>query len=83
MGLEAEFTEAAQKTLNTIKEFDLVEGLDIIEQAILHKPSLRKILAHIAEKGNHTSLDRNEVASMNSVLKMFKNEEVTINNAEE
>ncbi|WP_324726392.1 Kiwa anti-phage protein KwaB-like domain-containing protein [Klebsiella sp. ZJOU C1] len=80
VGLEAEFTEAAQRTLNTIKEFDLVEGLDIIEQAILHKPSLRKILAHIAEKGNHTSLDRNEVTSMNSVLKMFQNEEFTINN---
>lgn len=79
VGLEAEFTEAAQKTLHTIKEFDLVEGLDIIEQAILHKPSLRKILAHIAEKGNHTTLDKNEVQSMNGVLKMFQDEEFTIN----
>jgi hypothetical protein len=79
VGLEAEFTEAAQKTLNTIKEFDLVEGLDILEQAILHKPSLRKTLAHIAEKGNHTTLDKNEVLSMNDVLKMFQGEEFTIN----
>lgn len=79
VGLEAEFTEAAQKTLNTIKDFDLVEGLDIIEQAILHKPSLRKTLAHIAEKGNHTTLDKNEVQSMNGVLKMFQGEEFTIN----
>ncbi|MCF5719841.1 Kiwa anti-phage protein KwaB-like domain-containing protein [Aeromonas veronii] len=79
VGLEAEFTEAAQKTLNTIKDFDLVEGLDIIEQAILHKPSLRKTLANIAEKGNHTNLDKDEVQSMNGVLKMFQDEEFTIN----
>ena len=31
VGLDAEFTEAAQKTLNTIKEFDLVDGKIIIE----------------------------------------------------
>ncbi|MCZ5926149.1 hypothetical protein O5188_24300, partial [Escherichia coli] len=60
VGLEVEFTEAAQKTLNTIKELDLIEGLDVIEQAILHKPSLRKILTHIAEKGNHTVLEKND-----------------------
>ena len=79
VGLDAEFTEAAQKTLNTIKEFELVEGIEIIEDAILHKPSLRKTLAHIAEKGNHTSLNKNEVQSMNDVLKMFQDEEFTIN----
>ncbi|CTU19856.1 DUF4868 domain-containing protein [Escherichia coli] len=79
VGLDAEFTEAAQKTLNTIKEFDLVDGLEIIEQAILHKPSLRKTLAHIAEKGNHTTLNKDEVQSMNGVLKMFQDEEFTIN----
>lgn len=79
VGLDAEFTEAAQKTLNAIREFDLVEGLDILEQAILHKPSLRKTLAHIAEKGNHTTLNKGEVQSMNGVLKMFQGEEFTIN----
>lgn len=79
VGLDAEFTEAAQKTLNTIKEFDLIDGLEIIEQAILHKPSLRKTLAHIAEKGNHTTLNKDEVQSMNGVLKMFQDEEFTIN----
>ena len=79
VGLDAEFTEAAQKTLNTIKEFNLVEGLDVIERAILHKPSLRKTLAHIAEKGNHTSLNKSEVQSMNGVLKMFQDEEFVIN----
>ncbi|MBD1572901.1 DUF4868 domain-containing protein [Vibrio sp. S17_S38] len=79
VGLEAEFTEAAQKTLNTIKDFNLVEGLDIIEKAILHKPSLRKTLAHIAEKGNHTTLNKDEVQSMNGVLQMFQGEEFTIN----
>lgn len=78
VGLDAEFTEAAQKTLNTIKEFDLIDGLEIIEQAILHKPSLRKTLAHIAEKGNHTTLNKDEVQSMNGVLKMFQDEEFTI-----
>ncbi|AKB02233.1 DUF4868 domain-containing protein [Vibrio cholerae] len=81
VGLETEFTEAAQKTLDTIKNFDLVEGLDIIEKAILHKPSLRKTLAHIAEKGNHTNLDKNEVKSMNDVLEMFQGEKFTINDA--
>lgn len=79
VGLEAEFTEAAQKTLNSIKDFGLVEGLDIIEQAILHKPSLRKTLAHIAEKGNHTALSKSGVESMNGVLKMFQDEEFNIN----
>jgi len=79
VGLEAEFTAAAQKTLNTIKDFNLVEGLDIIEQAILHKPSLRKTLAHIAEKGNHTTLDENGVKSINGVLKMFQGEEFIFN----
>ncbi len=78
VGLDAEFTEAAQKTLNTIKEFGLIDGLEIIEQAILHKPSLRKTLAHIAEKGNHTTLNKDEVQSMNGVLKMFQDEEFTI-----
>ncbi|EOM7047991.1 Kiwa anti-phage protein KwaB-like domain-containing protein [Escherichia coli] len=79
VGLEVEFTEAAQKTLNTIKELDLIEGLDVIEQAILHKPSLRKILTHIAEKGNHTVLEKNDVQAMNDVLKMFQNEEFKTN----
>ncbi len=79
VGLEAEFTEAAQKTINTIKELGLVDGLDVIERAILHKPSLRKTLAHIAEKGNHTTLNKSEVQSMNGVLKMFQDEEFTIN----
>ncbi|ENB2043837.1 Kiwa anti-phage protein KwaB-like domain-containing protein [Vibrio alginolyticus] len=74
VGLEAEFTEAAQKTLNKIKEFELVEGLEHIESAMLHKPSLRKTLAHIAEKGNHTSLDEQEIVSMNEVLNKFKGE---------
>tara|TARA_R110002167_G_scaffold57840_8_gene163868 strand:- start:112326 stop:113348 length:1023 start_codon:yes stop_codon:yes gene_type:complete len=81
VGLESEFTEAAQKTLNIIKGFDLVEGLDVIEQAILHKPSLRKTLAHIAEKGNHTTLDDDEVLSMNQVLKQFQGVEFTFNEA--
>lgn len=81
VGLEAEFTEAAQKTIKVIKDFDLVEGLDIIEEAILHKPSLRKTLAHIAEKGNHTTLDKKEVQSMNDVLEMFQGEKFTVNDA--
>ncbi|MCU8007199.1 DUF4868 domain-containing protein [Shewanella sp. SM87] len=79
VGLEAEFTEAAQKTLNIIKDFGLVEGLEIVEQAMLHKPSLRKTLAHIAEKGNHTTLDHNEVQSMNEVLKRFQGKEFKTN----
>lgn len=79
VGLDAEFTEPAQKTLNTIKELDLIDGLEIIEQAILHKQSQRKKLAHIAEKGNHTTLKKDEVQSMNGVLKMFQDEEFTIN----
>ncbi|ELV8552728.1 DUF4868 domain-containing protein [Vibrio fluvialis] len=75
VGLEAEFTEAAQKTLNRIKEFDLVKGLEHLESALLTKPSLRKTLAHIAEKGNHTTLNQAEIASMNDVLKKFKGEQ--------
>jgi len=43
------------------------------------KPSLRKMLTHIAEKGNHTSLDANEVQSMNEVLKKFQDTEFKIN----
>ncbi|BEH72530.1 Kiwa anti-phage protein KwaB-like domain-containing protein [Edwardsiella tarda] len=80
VGLDDEFIESSQKTLNIIKGFNLVEGLDIIEQAILYKPSFRKTLAHIAEKGNHASLSKKEVTSMNDVLRMFSNEQFTIKN---
>ncbi len=79
VGLESEFTEAAQKTLNTIKSFDLIEGLEVLEQAILHKPSLRKTLAHIAEKGNHTDLDSKEIESMNKVLLTFQGQQFKVN----
>ncbi|ENP7460609.1 DUF4868 domain-containing protein, partial [Vibrio fluvialis] len=79
VGLEEEFKEAAVKTLKIIEECNMVEGLDIIEKAIVHKPSLRKTLTHIAEKGNHTSLDVNEVQSMNEVLRKFQNTEFKIN----
>lgn len=70
-GLESEFTQAAQETLIIIKNSGLVEGLELLEQAIIEKPSYRKTLAHIAEKGNHTGIDKNEIATMNEVAQRF------------
>jgi hypothetical protein len=64
-------TQAAQATLTTIKNSGLVEGVDILEQAILEKPSYRKTLAHIAEKGNHTGINKQEITAMNDVAQRF------------
>lgn len=77
VGLEEEFTEIAQKTLTIIKDLNIVEGLNILEEAILYKPSLRKTLAKIAEKGNHATLDSNIIQNMNSVLSKFEDRKFT------
>lgn len=79
VGLEEEFKAAAVKTLKIIKDCNMVEGLEVLEEAITYKPSLRKTLTHIAEKGNHTTLDANEIKSMNEVLKKFQDTEFNIN----
>ena len=79
LGLEEEFKEVAQKTIETIKSFDMVEGLELIEDEITHKPSIRKTLSHIKEKGNDKTLSEEEVASMNEVLKKFRGVEFKLN----
>lgn len=79
LGLEEEFKEAATKTLNVIKSFNIVDGLSLIEDQILHKSSVRKILSNISEKGNHSNLTKSDVILMNDVLHKFKGVKFTIN----
>lgn len=81
LGLEEEFKKVAQETIETIKALDMVEGLELIEDEITHKPSIRKTLSHIKEKGNDKTLSAEEIASMNEVLKKFKGIEFEFNDA--
>ncbi len=79
VGLEDEFHEVAHQSLESMKSSDIVVGLEIIENEMIFMPSVRKTMTSIRQKGNDKDLSKEEVHSMNDVLKKFDGVEFTIN----
>lgn len=78
VGLEDEFSEAANDVLNTIKSTDLVEGIEHIESQLTESRALLKTLSNIAKKGHHHNLNPNEIEKMKVVLKTFEGKDLKL-----
>ncbi|AOT08267.1 Kiwa anti-phage protein KwaB-like domain-containing protein [Pseudoalteromonas luteoviolacea] len=78
LGLDEEFTKTAQETVEAIKGFDLVEGLDLVEKELLQKSTIRKTLSSIKQKGNDKSLTKFEITAMNEILQKLEGESFEI-----
>lgn len=78
VGLEEEFTEAASGVIGVIEETELVEGLELLYDAINEKRSLLKTLSNIGKKGMHTTFDSNEITKMKETLHTFEGKELKL-----
>lgn len=81
VGLEEEFTENAKKVIATLKEADIVEGIELIEEEIAKSKPLLKSLSSISRKGNDANFNENELSKMKNVYKQFENKELKCNSA--
>lgn len=76
VGMEEEFKEAANDVLDIIKETELVEGVEHIEDQLKWSRSLLKTLSSIGKKGSHQNFDVNELEKMKDVLHKFEGKEL-------
>ncbi|MCX0438731.1 Kiwa anti-phage protein KwaB-like domain-containing protein [Aeromonas veronii] len=79
VGLEQEFTENANHVISIIKEANLVDGIEHVEEEIKKNRSLLKSLSNIKRKGTHDSFNSSELAKMSSVYKQFNGKDLKIN----
>ena len=79
VGLEEEFTEAASGVIGVIEETELVEGLELLYDAINEKRSLLKTLSNIGKKGMHTTFDSAEITKMKETLRTFEGKVLKLN----
>lgn len=71
VGLEQEFTENANEVISVIKDADIVEGIEHVEEEIKKNRPLLKSLSSIRRKGNHDNFDSDELIKMKDVYKQF------------
>lgn len=76
VGMEEEFKEAASGVLDIIKETELIEGVEHIEEQLKGSRALLKTLSNIGRKGNHQNFNANELEKMKSVLHQFEGKEL-------
>lgn len=78
VGMDEEFKEVAQTTLESIKNMMNIEGLEIIEQVILEKTSWRKILCKIGSSGIINALDELDINKINKILDKLKRDKLKV-----
>lgn len=76
VGLEQEFTSNANEVISVIKETDLVEGIEHIEEEVQKSRMLVKSLSSIGRKGHHGSFDSGEFLKMKEVYRQFHGKEL-------
>lgn len=76
VGMEEEFKEAASDVLNIIKETELIEGIELIENQLKESRALLKTLSNISKKGNHQNFNSSELEKMKSVLRQFEGKDL-------
>lgn len=80
VGLEEELKENAKDILSTLRNSNLISGLDLMEDETNKSKRLLSQLASIAKKGLIEKFNKDEILKMRDVLKQMEDKELKLTN---
>lgn len=74
VGLQEEYKEQAKNVAETLKNTNLITGMELVDSKIEENPSIHKKLVRISKIGNITDLGPKAIKRMQSVCKKYGNQ---------